>query len=396
MRQLKGDNKGLSLLEVLIAMVVLSIVVVPFMHSFITAANTNADAKKTHKATIVAQSVMEGFKAEPVEEIVEQFENPTTDFHVLDPGQIAGNIADAVEVVTDAAQPGVYRFEIAGVKEDISEYDVLVTLDPTDYRNSAYATEKKQYNATEMVQLPVIDMDKDAVCIQKEEYTATAASQLYNQLYPHANEADILANMTRVITVNIERTDMGGGEYRTRVVVDYTYSYGSANYPITQTYFDSMETGEELRSVYLYYYPLYGTGSTPRDVINYSNSSSLPVNFYLLKQDAATTSEENETAYRVAFNIEEPASAEDAMKTKVYTNLGINIKNKSVPLIYPPVVELNHLPVTLDNIIAPDLYDSEAEDRLYDLEVSVYESGARAADFPPEMLLTTMEGSRID
>ena len=399
MRQLEGDNRGLSLLEVLIAMVVLSIVVVPFMHSFITAANTNADAKRTHKATIVAQSVMEGFKAEPLEEIVEQFQNPAADFHILDPGRVRGSIADAVEVVTDSARPGVYQFEIAGVREDVSAYDVLVTLDATAYRNAAN-TDKIQYNTTELVQLPVIDMNRDAVGIQKADYTDTAVGQLYNQLYPGPSENVIRAGMNREITVNIERTNMAGGDHRTRVVMQYKYTYGSAVYTITQTYFDSTETAEELRTVYLYYYPLYTAGVT-RDIINYVNNSSLPVNFYLLKQDTGdvnVTTIENENAYRVQLNLKEPGSAEGAMQTKLYTNLGVNLVDGTVftNLQGAREVKLNESSVALENISAPRLYESAAEDRLYDLQISVYEDGAKAAGFPEDMRVMTMEGSRID
>lgn len=394
MRQLKGDNRGLSLLEVLIAMVVLSIVVVPFMHSFITAANTNAKAKRTHKATLVAQSVMEGFKAEPLEAIVEQFQNPAADFHILDPGRVRGSIADAVELVTDSARPGVYQFEIAGVREDVSAYDVLVTLDATAYRNAAI-TDKIQYNTTELVQLPVIDMNRDAVGIQKADYTDTAVGQLYNQLYPGPSENAIRTGMNREITVNIERTNMAGGDHRTRVVMQHKYTYGSAVYTITQTYFDSTETAEELRTVYLYYYPLYAAGVT-RDVINYVNNSSLPVNFYLLKQDAGEAGAADEIAYHVRLKIEEPGSAEGSMQSKIYTNLGVNIKDNSVLPVDLCEVFLNGSKAALDKISAPELYESAAEDRLYEVKVSVYESGAKAAGFPEEKRLATLEGSRID
>lgn len=399
MRQLKGDNRGLSLLEVLIAMVVLSIVVVPFMHSFITAANTNSNAKKTHKATVVAQSVMEGFKAEALEDILEQFREPAADFHLLDPGRINGSIADAVEVVTDPAQPGEFRFEISGVQEDISAYDVLVTLDATAYSDPAN-TDKIQYNTEKLAQLPVIDMDKDAVCIQKKEYMDTAVSQLRSQTFPEPSADEVIKGMSREITVKVERTNMSGGDIRTRVLVDTKYTYGSVNYLISQTYFDSTEKGEELRNVYLYYFPLYGASVT-RDVINYVNNDSLPVKLYLLKQDtgdATVTTVENENAYRVDLNITEPGSTETAMQTKIYTNLGVNLVNgvAFTDLQGARNVKLNHSAMQLNLISAPELYESVAEDRLYDVKVSVYEGGAKAAGFPEDKKLTTLEGSKID
>lgn len=400
MRQLKGDNRGLSLLEVLIAMVVLSIVVVPFMHSFITAANTNADAKRVHKATTVAQSVMEGFKAEALEDILEQFREPAADFHLLDPGRINGSIADAVEVVTDPALPGEYRFEISGVQEDISAYDVLVTLDATPYRDPSH-TDKLLYNAQELAKLPVIDMDKDAVCIQKSDYVDTAISQLRGQFSPEPAEDAVRNGMHREITVTIECTGMSGGDNRTRVLVDTKYSYGIAKYSVSQTYFDSTETGEELRSVYLYYYPLYqdgGSGAVTNDVINYVNPNGLPVNFYLLKQSSALATVDRENRYEMVMNMDEPASAVGSMQTRLYTNLGTNLVNgiAFTDMQGKREIFLNLSKVPLEDISAPELYESAAEDRLFDVRVSVYESGARAAGFPEDRRLATLEGSRID
>ena len=41
------NNEGFSLIELLIAIVILSIIVVPLLHSFVTSARTNAKSRNT-------------------------------------------------------------------------------------------------------------------------------------------------------------------------------------------------------------------------------------------------------------------------------------------------------------------------------------------------------------
>ena len=61
------NNEGFSLIELLIAIVILSIIVVPLLHSFVTSARTNAKSRNTMHATAIAEDVMEQFEAHTLE-----------------------------------------------------------------------------------------------------------------------------------------------------------------------------------------------------------------------------------------------------------------------------------------------------------------------------------------
>ena len=52
------NNEGFSLIELLIAIVILSIIVVPLLHSFVTSARTNAKSRNTMHATAIAEDVI--------------------------------------------------------------------------------------------------------------------------------------------------------------------------------------------------------------------------------------------------------------------------------------------------------------------------------------------------
>lgn len=55
------NNKGFSLIELLMAIALLAIIIIPVLNSFITSARINRDARKVMIATDVAQTIMEGF-----------------------------------------------------------------------------------------------------------------------------------------------------------------------------------------------------------------------------------------------------------------------------------------------------------------------------------------------
>ena len=65
--RIKLNNSGFSLLEVLIAMVILCLVSIPLLHSFVTTARTNSRAKIMMRATDCAENIMESIEYRSVE-----------------------------------------------------------------------------------------------------------------------------------------------------------------------------------------------------------------------------------------------------------------------------------------------------------------------------------------
>ena len=57
------NNKGFSLVELLIATVILAIVVAPLLHTFVTAANTTARSRQIGDATLVSENIAERVEA---------------------------------------------------------------------------------------------------------------------------------------------------------------------------------------------------------------------------------------------------------------------------------------------------------------------------------------------
>ncbi len=122
-------NRGFTLVEVLVAAAILSVMVTPILSSFVAIARVNAKSRRKLSATAIANSVMESVKGFELQEVSKQFNGPATGFHV-----VAGTISGASEIGTashngTAFTPhasGQYEFKITGVQMDGTTYDVLL------------------------------------------------------------------------------------------------------------------------------------------------------------------------------------------------------------------------------------------------------------------------------
>lgn len=149
---LKKDNKGMTLIEVIVAMGILAVVVTPTLRMFASSSGVNLRAKQRQRATIVGESVMESFKAYNMQSLCKQFTaTPTAaatykgvssfsaikvDAYYPNPAAPASPLVQSAfhvnGVLNQDAQK--YRFELQGVKSDVSsdkqKYDIEITATP--------------------------------------------------------------------------------------------------------------------------------------------------------------------------------------------------------------------------------------------------------------------------
>ncbi|MEG2001242.1 MAG: type II secretion system protein, partial [Evtepia sp.] len=60
------NNKGFSLVEMLVALVMLALIITPLLHSFVTATRTSEKARATGDATAAAQNIVESLESIPM------------------------------------------------------------------------------------------------------------------------------------------------------------------------------------------------------------------------------------------------------------------------------------------------------------------------------------------
>jgi len=151
-RNRESADAGFSLVELLAAVMILSVIVLPLLHMFITSARINAKSGRTLQAAALAQNIMEGCKAYTLEEIIAQFEppkdvegssyyTPKEGFYIIDYGLIQGGVRDLTGLMPEhKANDGIYYFGMENVMMQGTGYDVLIKLD-----TSTYARQSKEW-----------------------------------------------------------------------------------------------------------------------------------------------------------------------------------------------------------------------------------------------------------
>lgn len=445
----KLNNKGMTLIEVIVSVTLLALVSGFILSSLVSAMGSAAKSRDLHRATTVAQNIMEGIKLKTAEEIAYQFNYP----HI---SNAAGTTVDNFSVYpstsfqfsTDYSVGELFNstdaegnpiLEKAGTTRSLAEYNALL-VDPitnaylisstasaympdtavdsyeflrdTDkkyiyymrniendgrYFNAKITLSAANYTSTGssgitanddmLISVPTIDSTYDAVEVMGNNYDDKAIEQL--QLLE--GEAVDESKLHRTIEIEIDDAVMPGGSHRTRVDVRYLYYFDKSAGGISATfkaqentpfYNEGNEETKPLRSIYLYYYPLYRDGSNT-DTIVVKNPDNIDVEIYVIKQVDGLLSEDQlrvkEDNYKVTFNvIESTDSADGNSHITLHTNLDENLYAIDSPIVLTPptqsILRRNNVNVSETVFRKTDLRNKKAMDRMYDVVVEIYSS----------------------
>lgn len=292
-RKERIDDCGMTLVELLVAIVILAIVVVPLLHTFISSARANQQARRLLRVTTAAQDIMEGLKADSIEELAYQFNYPAGNavngldsFHLVNGSLInrggamedgiyevraqinasdrtvsgfavtAGNegkFGDPDPVEADQApsvvsedggatysflpkNDGKYYFVLQNMNiENTGDpnfiVDALIAVDAAPYRapDEASATEAT-HNTNEIVDISGMNNQRDAFYVQ-EEALLTEAVQSINALY-NPTPAVTKNNLRQTIEITVTKTPNGAlGNTKDRIQGAVTITYRTAGTP---------------------------------------------------------------------------------------------------------------------------------------------------------------------
>lgn len=148
----KLNNKGMSLVEVIIAITILGLVAVPVLHSMTTAMVYNQKARIRQELTLTAESIMETFKGYDLTTLFVKFGGSSDASKNGDGGQ-GGTGIEGVEYEMidtdsgyryepDTTTPRKYIFYIDDMKADNGDlYDVTITATPNSIENVVEPTQ---------------------------------------------------------------------------------------------------------------------------------------------------------------------------------------------------------------------------------------------------------------
>lgn len=254
---MKQDNRGATLIEILVAMAILAICALPLFKSLILSAQTNVKAREHLSATTAAESVMEEMKADGMEKFLQE-------------NQGNEDITD-VEKITEAGAVTGYRFTYPDYEVDGKGYEVKVEVRP--YRNTDEGAE--DYNSKEISDLYRMDLRTDGIYVQDEKTMANDFVKLVSEGTFKASDRD-----TVLSGLDIEYSYMvGGGSDVQTLDQSVRYSYNDTLVGEHETIlYDGSHADGKLKNLYICFIP------NKSNTITIVNKGDYPLTVYLIKQ----------------------------------------------------------------------------------------------------------------
>lgn len=403
----KQDNQGFTLLEVLVAVFILAIVILPLLHSFVSSYRVNAKSRQTMRATTLAQNEMEIFEKEKLEALLDAAKFDYT--------------------VSGPDTNGCYAFKRSGIINGNlgnSMFDVVVTLNPEKETGSSRYHDQNTAEFLYMNTVSNLDGGSFVQSIRSPGNEVDYDRMVYGIFNTHKLPGgvgsgwgldDFASELERRITIHISTLD-DGGEQITKAKVTYSYTCGYGVMPAEyQTYteekimFDNAQSvnGEgkrtELKSLYLFYAPRYDTAKT--DVITIENEAKIPVNIYIIRQDIwkkdADEIQSVPAGYQAKIEIQEGMDADGKSYGRYFTNLNLGeaeTEGRGKKVLFSLKDYDNPSRVFSETEIKDitgirKLGYEEAKDRIFTMEVKVYEAGADTNSAEP---IVKMTGSKLN
>lgn len=457
MRKLKNDDRGVTLVEIIVSIAILAIIVLPFLNAFVTATKTNVKAKNEMNATHLATNIMEGIEKNSMKTLAYQFNYPSESFDVADGfnisdgssacellkksdkfdnvkrlEDISAEIVNKDDVITSCihktdakakigdaslwnfreSDAHKYYFYMSGVQSGTKKYNALVTVDA---KSDAESDNKvRKYNMDEVADMSAMDANFD--CMSADKYSATNIISAFNNMNPgfSVQQSDI----KRTIKIDIEKSGAASNK-ATKVTVSYSYSIKNGVKKIfpdpnsalkddyTMVIYDNSSdtVNHNLRNVYLFYNPWYtstgNTWDTANDVIIVNNKDKVDCTVNIVKQKTISDQSElsmRESTYKAYVKVSEPGNRTGHAYTHIATNLNVNMGAPDNPLQPGQAIYGFNNNVIQNDVKAivdiKNLTKSKASERLYDVKVDIYESKASLDDiFKDKDPVVTMTGS---
>lgn len=411
----KTDDRGVSLVELLVAVCILAIITIPILHSFVSSYRVNAKSRQTMRATTLAQNEMEIFERAKIKDIA------------ANPAEFGFEPTNPTEGTVEPDADGVYRFVKQGIINDNSGrtmFDVYVTFDPE--RSGKYRDENS-LSLLNMSTLSVLDSGTYVQKVKTERNRKSDDDLVYEEFKSYLmnpeDTYDFEEKLERTITLDITQEPDGATGKITKAMVTYLYrcpdagimQAGHEEKSVSTMIFNNAgsvdEEGNrvELKSLYLFYAPRY---KADKDVIVVNNTANLPVEVYIIRQnltaDEGGLPMDPVADYQAELQINDPGvvSMWDKCTGTYYTNLNLDGsapdplagRGREVDLYFNgmsvmPSPEASTRTDDLRNMGCMKLGSAQEKDRIYTMNVEVYQAGDVYGTDKP---LVTMDGTKLE
>lgn len=253
---MRQDNRGVSLIEIIIAITILVICAVPLFKSMVLSSQMNTKSRQLLAATNTAEAVMENLKADGMEEFIQRNKGNTK--------------IDEVSYLDENNKEAGYRFVYPEYQMDKQKFRVQVEVKP-------YVNEdaNKDYNTKDVANIYRMNRTTDAIYTEDDD---TAAEYFMKAVtkgeFQSEQREEVLSNLEVKYNYDISEEE---GRQRVEQTVSYTYKGVQLGENLTLLY-DSNQTRGRLYNLYIFFQP------GKKNVITINNPSDYPLEVYLIKQ----------------------------------------------------------------------------------------------------------------
>lgn len=289
---MKQNNKGFSLVEIIIAAAVFVIIAVPVINGFVSAVATSGNAKVKMQATSAAQNIMEELVITSISDVVADDVNWEAWNR-----DASGNLVAA----TNRTEADLFiKKDATGIDMGGNTFDARITLDSTgyDYDPSTFSSPAdvpKTSNSHDVVSVENINYKCDAYYVDEKDVTASivpASGATVESTFRNmgVSETQLALGFDRIIQIDVvtsgtipSESDPTINVNCPKVDVTYIYKCGTKEVIMDDSeVFNSLNTKEQLRNMYLFFKT---PDNVKQDTIQFNNLENFPVTLYLVKQD---------------------------------------------------------------------------------------------------------------
>lgn len=410
------DNKGFSLVEVLVAVAVLAIVFTPVLNSFTTASKTNSRAQHIQNATSLAEDVMEKVKSTSIEQLHKESLPGGSGAKIGQTTVDASNIVFTGTSFTPSESTAFsfkppYSFTYKNVTVTQGrEYDAIVDITTDDYSlgsPSSTTVDASDANTFEVPKINKIDSTQHAVLsweinsLDKSAIARLVDENKLNTSEESQMKADVKDAGYKTTTITLKKEvytytkEDGSSESRDMIKVSCSVEYDAntascpkkVNHLVYTGYFDDISTSATGGpNVYLFYSTIRGAGGADffknESIIVDDQTSGMVHNIYLILQGKTNGMQDVTDMSHpidISMKVVENGSQTDVPSNPTGEHANIIALNGTTAKLYTNLQTGSALENTeFDNNVGykgGNLFDPSVRDRIYSVEVRVTKAG---------------------
>ncbi|MBQ6133694.1 MAG: prepilin-type N-terminal cleavage/methylation domain-containing protein [Lachnospiraceae bacterium] len=390
--QASRDNRGFTLLELIIAMAIFAVITIPIMNMFSKSAELNGKARKVQNTNDAASSIAETIKAA---DLFDAFNLKGEKDSVAPESTklIALFGADGV-IGSPTMESGKLSFQLSGVPSGGRKYDAAITLDPA--ASPYFEARNKESVTTGQNVTQYYPESKNAGSTPYDIAISKLLKDVNDTVNSHSRKIDIAFNLKteggkQVVTATVTYTyTINYNEYwynNETGIETWTPKVGTQPvevYSANILNFDNSGNKEDHPiSFFLFYNPDYTGTGYPKDQITISNPNKLTGGVYIIKQKEEGLTHSRENSYSAWIDLSEPHSTSEKMNLTVGTNINIShVDDTYGKKLTGNYLVRNKVSNTVVRTMEPegDYISSSDYDRVYAYTVKVYEPTGVAHD----------------